>query len=126
MLGVNLGRKAPPSTATTVPAAARRASRSTNPHLSVYADVFFFNIRSSPPPLLLPPQTQIIFESRLGAHEVLNDCRMTVDGTDFRIPQKGAVTKGNAFTSHKYAGYKLGVDILTGNWCMDTGTVPCR
>ena len=35
-------------------------------------------------------------------------------------PQKGVVTKGNAFGSHKYAGksalrYKLGVDILAGN-----------
>jgi hypothetical protein len=45
---------------------------------------------------------------------------MTVDGTDFCIPQKGAATKGNAFTSHKYAGksalhYELGVDILAGN-----------
>ena len=51
---------------------------------------------------------------------MLNDCTMTVSGTDFRIPQKGATTKGNAFTSHKYAGksalhYKLGIDILAGN-----------
>ena len=56
---------------------------------------------------------QIVFESRLGAHNVLN-------GTDFRIPQKGIATKGNAFASHKYAGkstlrYKLGVNILAGN-----------
>jgi hypothetical protein len=74
-----------------------------------------------PPPLPPPPpQTQIDFESRLGAHDVLNDCTMTVDSTDFRIPQKGAATKGNAFASHKYAGksalrYELGVDILAGN-----------
>ncbi len=45
---------------------------------------------------------------------------MTIDGTDFQIPQKGIVKKGNAFASHKYAGksalcYELGVDILTGN-----------
>jgi hypothetical protein len=40
----------------------------------------------------------------LGAHDVLNDCTMTVDGTDFRIPQNEAATKGNAFASHKYAG----------------------
>ena len=51
---------------------------------------------------------------------MLNDCTMTVNGTDFRIPQKRAVMKGNAFASHKYAGksalrYKLGVDILAGN-----------
>ncbi len=45
---------------------------------------------------------------------------MTVDGTDFCVPQKGMVTKGNAFASHKYAGksalcYKLGVSILRGD-----------
>jgi hypothetical protein len=45
---------------------------------------------------------------------------MTVDGTDFCIPQKGIVKKKNAFVSHKYAGksdlrYKLGLDILAGN-----------
>jgi hypothetical protein len=44
---------------------------------------------------------------------------MTVDGTDFRVPQKGTATKGNAFASHKYAGksalrYKLGMSILGG------------
>jgi hypothetical protein len=45
---------------------------------------------------------------------------MTVDGTDFRVPQKGMATKGNAFASHKYARkftlrYKLGVSILGGD-----------
>jgi hypothetical protein len=49
-----------------------------------------------------------------------NGCTMTVDGTDFRIPQKGIVEKGNAFASHKYAGkstlrYELSVEILVGN-----------
>ncbi len=30
---------------------------------------------------------------------------MTIDGTDFRIQQKGvAKKKGNDFSSHKYAG----------------------
>ena len=92
---------------------------------------FFPNIRSSPPPPppLPPLQTQIVFESRLGAHDVLNDCTMTVDGTDFRIPQKGAATKGNAFASHKYAGksalrYELGVDILAGNLVWIQGPYP--
>jgi len=33
-----------------------------------------------------PPPAQIVFESRLGTHDVLNDCTMTVEGTDFRIP----------------------------------------
>jgi hypothetical protein len=82
------------------------------------------------PPAAAPPlQTQIDFESRLGAHDVLNDCTMTVDGTDFRIPQKGAATKGNAFASHKYAGksalrYELEVDILTGNLVWIQGPYP--
>ena len=92
---------------------------------------FFFNIRSSPPPLPLPPQkTQIVFESRLGTHNVLNDCTMTVDGTDFRIPQKGAATKGNTFASQKYAGksalrYELGWTSSRGTWCGSRGrTLP--
>ena len=60
---------------------------------------------------------------------MLNDCTMRVDGTDFRIPQKGAATKGNAFGSHKYAGksalrYELGVDILTGNLVWIQGPYP--
>ena len=54
---------------------------------------------------------------------------MTVDGTDFLIPQKGAATKGNAFASHKYAGksalrYELGVDILAGNLVWIQGPYP--
>ena len=74
--------------------------------------------------IILSPPTftaaQIVFESRLGAHDVGNDCLMSIDGTDFRILQKGAATRGNAFGSHKYAGksalrYELGIDILAGN-----------
>jgi hypothetical protein len=89
---------------------------------------YFPNIWSSPPPLL-PLQTQIVFKSRLGAHDVLNNCTMRVDGTDFRIPQKGVTTKGNAFASHKYAGksalcYELGVDILAGNLVWIQGPYP--
>jgi hypothetical protein len=54
---------------------------------------------------------------------------MSVDGTDFRIPQKGAATKGNAFASHKYVGksalrYELGVDILMGNLVWIQGPYP--
>ncbi len=54
---------------------------------------------------------------------------MSVDGTDFRIPQKGAATKGNQFGSHKYAEksalrYKLGVDILMGNLVRIQGPYP--
>ncbi len=60
---------------------------------------------------------------------MLNDCTMTVDGTDFRIPQKGIATKGNAFASHKSAGksalrYELGVDILAGNLVWIQGPYP--
>ncbi len=45
---------------------------------------------------------------------------MSIDGTDFRILQKGPAMRGNAFASHKYAmksalRYELGIDILAGN-----------
>ena len=77
-----------------------------------------------PPP---PPQPQINFKSWLGAHDVGNNCTITVQGTDFCIPRKGDVKKGNAFTSHKYLEksalcYKLGIDILAG---VDPGSLPC-
>jgi hypothetical protein len=90
---------------------------------------FFSTSGPHPPRCRPPPQTQIEFESRLDAHDVLNDCTMTVDGTDFRIPQKGAATKGNAFGSHKYAGksalrYELGVDILAENLVWIQGPYP--
>ena len=74
---------------------------------------------------------QIVFESRLGVHGMLNNCMMTVDGPDFRIPQKGAATKGNAFASHKYVGksalrYELGFEHPRGEPGMDPGAVPCQ
>ena len=70
-----------------------------------------------PPPRPAPPQ--IDFDSRK-KYDVLNDCLMTINGTDFCIPQKGVAKKGNAFASHKYAGksalrYELGVSILGGD-----------
>ena len=83
--------------------------------------------------IILSPPTftaaQIVFESRLGAHDVGNDCLMSIDGTDFRILQKGAATRGNAFGSHKYAGksalrYELGIDILAGNLVWVSGPYP--
>ena len=54
---------------------------------------------------------------------------MSIDGTDFKIEQKGAAKKGNAFGSHKYAGksalrYELGVDILAGNLVWVSGPYP--
>ena len=73
----------------------------------------------TPPPPPPPLAPQIDFDSRKKG-DVLNDCLMTVDGTDFCIPQKGVAKKGNAFASHKYAGksalrYELGVSILGGD-----------
>jgi hypothetical protein len=73
---------------------------------------------------------QIDFESRLGAHGVGNDCLMMIDWTDYRILQKAAARKGNAFGSIKYAGksalhYKLGVDIIAGYiWFGSQDTTP--
>jgi hypothetical protein len=54
---------------------------------------------------------------------------MTIDGTDFRIQQKGVTKKGNAFGSHKYAGksahrYELGIDILKDNLVWVEGPYP--
>jgi hypothetical protein len=54
---------------------------------------------------------------------------MTVGVTDFRVPQKGTATKGNAFASHKYAGkaalrYELGVSILGGDLVWIQGPYP--
>ncbi len=61
--------------------------------------------------------------------DILNNCLMTVDGTDFRVPQKGTATKGNAFVSHKYTGksalrYKLGMSILRGDLVWTQGPYP--
>ena len=54
---------------------------------------------------------------------------MTIDGTDFRIEQKGVAKQGNKFGSHKYAGksalrYELGIDILKGNLVWVEGPYP--
>ena len=65
--------------------------RTPSPHLPVLAA-----------PIVAIPQ--INFESRLGAQDVGNDCLMTIDETDYRILQKEATRKGNAFGSFKYAG----------------------
>ncbi len=79
----------------------------------------------------LSPKPQIDFDSRLGIHDVGNNCLMSMDGTDFRIPQKGAATKGNPFGSHKSAGksalcYELGIDILMGNLVWIQGPYPAE
>ncbi len=49
---------------------------------------------------------------------------MSIDGTNFRIMQKGP-----AFASHKYAGksalrYEFGIDILAGNLVWVGGPYP--
>jgi hypothetical protein len=54
---------------------------------------------------------------------------MTIDGTDYRIQQKGVTKKGNLFGSHKYGGksalgYELGIDILAGNLVWVLGPYP--
>ncbi len=72
---------------------------------------------------------QIDFESRLDAHNVGNNCIMTIDGTNYKILQKGAARKGNNFGSFKYACkyvlfYELGVDILVGNLVWVLGPYP--
>jgi hypothetical protein len=74
---------------------------------------FFFQTRPHTPTPPPHPQPQIDFESQK-KRDIHNNCLMTVNGTDFLVPQKGMVTKGNAFASHKYTGksalrYKLGV-----------------
>ena len=71
---------------------------------------------------------QIDFKSRLVGNK-LNDCLMTINGTDFCIQQKGITKKGNAFGSHKYSGksalqYKLDIDILKGNLVWVEGLYP--
>ena len=79
-------------------------------------------------PLTLAIIIQIDFEKRK-VGDVHNDCLMSIDGTDFRILQKGAAVKGNEFGSHKYAGksalrYELGVCILTGHLVWIQGPYP--
>jgi hypothetical protein len=89
---------------------------------------FLPNIWSSPPPPLPPLQMQINFEDRK-LYDVGNDCLMTIDGTDFRVPQTGEAKTGNWFASHKYAGksalrYEIGVSIIGGNLVWIQGPYP--
>jgi hypothetical protein len=62
---------------------------------------------------------KIVFESRKDSGS-LNDCLISVDGTDVRIPQQGPAIPGNPFSSFKFKGkcglwYEIGVVILAGN-----------
>ncbi len=70
----------------------------------------------------------IDYESRL-VNNTGNNCLMMIDGTDFRIQQKGVTRKGNLFGSHKYAGkstfcYEHRVNILAGNLVWFEGPYP--
>jgi len=54
---------------------------------------------------------------------------MSIDGTDFRITQKGRARKGNLFASFKYKGksalrYEIGLSILEGNLIWIEGPYP--
>ena len=74
------------------------------------------------------PTPQIDFDRRLEG-DMGHDCLITVNGTDFQIPQKGLPKKGNAFASHKFAGksalrYELGVSILGGDLVWIQGPYP--
>ncbi len=69
--------------------------------------------------LYSPYFIRIVFESRKDSGS-LNDCLISVDGIDVRIPQQGPAIPGNPFTSFKFKRkcglqYKIGVDILAGN-----------
>ena len=111
------------------PVAAKKIAQTTLPSMPRRELSIVFSTASSHPRRRRPLQTQIVFESRLGAHNVGNNCTMTIDGTDFRILQKGIAKKGNTFAPHIYAWksalqYKLGVDIRTGNLVWIQGPYP--
>ena len=58
-----------------------------------------------------------------------NDCVMSINGMDFRVPQTGTAIRGNAFASHKYEGksalrYEIGVSILGGDLVWIQGPYP--
>ena len=65
--------------AMTVPPAVAEGRIPINLRMSGLSICLFFQHPVLTPPPLLPLQTQIVFESRLGVHDVLNDCTMTVD-----------------------------------------------
>ena len=54
---------------------------------------------------------------------------MSINGTDFRIPQTGEVKKGNWFANHKYSfksalRYEIGVCIIGGDLVWIQGPYP--
>ena len=68
--------------------------------------------------------TQIVWENRLQGDKG-NDCLVSVDGTDFKVPNFGP-----AFSSHKFAKkggvrYEVALCILTGDIVWIHGPFPC-
>jgi len=68
---------------------------------------------------------QIVFETRKVNRSRHNDCLLTVDGVDCRVPQHGP-----DFASHKFAmksgvRYECAVDILKGHFSWLNGPFPC-
>ena len=66
-----------------------------------------------------PYLLKTVFESRKDSGS-LNDCLISVDGTDVRIPHQGPAIPGNPFSLFKFKEkcglwYEIGVDILAGN-----------
>jgi hypothetical protein len=73
---------------------------------------------------------QINFEDRK-INDIGNDCLVSIDGTDFQIPQTGEAMTGNWFASHKYSfksalRYKIGVSIIGGDLVWIQGPYPAR
>jgi hypothetical protein len=71
---------------------------------------------------------QINFEDRK-INDIGNDCLVSIDGTDFQIPQTGEAMTGNWFASHKYSfksalRYKIGVSIIGGDLVWIQGPYP--
>ncbi len=66
-----------------VPVATKKMHRLPCPQRKMRELLIFFSTASSHPRHRRPPQIQIVFESRLGAHNMGNNCTMTIDGTNF-------------------------------------------
>jgi hypothetical protein len=71
---------------------------------------------------------QIDFEDRK-INDIGNNCLMSIDRTDFWIPQTGEAKTGNWFASHKYSfksalRYEIGVSIIGGDLVWIQGPYP--
>jgi threonine dehydrogenase-like Zn-dependent dehydrogenase len=59
----------------------------------------------------------------------MNYCLISIDGTDYHIPQMGPEIADNPFSLHKFKGkcalcHELGVDIIKGNLVWIEGPYP--